>query len=33
VFGEPTNATAEHGRLYIERLLDLVTELVERESR
>jgi creatinine amidohydrolase len=32
VFGDPTNASAEHGRLYIERLLDLAAELVERES-
>ena len=32
VFGDPTHASAEHGRLYIERLLDLVMELVERES-
>jgi creatinine amidohydrolase len=33
VFGDPTNASAEHGRLYIERLLDLAAELVEREAR
>jgi creatinine amidohydrolase len=32
VFGDPTHASAEHGRLYIERLLDLTAELVERES-
>jgi creatinine amidohydrolase len=33
VFGDPTHASAEHGRLYIEKLLDLVAELVERESQ
>ena len=33
VFGDPTKASAEHGRLYIERLLDLTAELVERESQ
>jgi len=32
VFGDPTSASAEHGRLYIERLLDLTTELIERQS-
>jgi creatinine amidohydrolase/Fe(II)-dependent formamide hydrolase-like protein len=32
VIGDPRNASAEHGRLYIERLLDLAAELVERES-
>jgi creatinine amidohydrolase len=32
VFGDPTNASAEHGRMYVERLLDLAAELVERES-
>ena len=32
VFGDPRNASAEHGRIYTDRLLDLVTELVERES-
>jgi creatinine amidohydrolase len=32
VFGDPAHASAEHGRLYIERLLDLAAELVERES-
>jgi creatinine amidohydrolase len=32
VFGDPTNASAEHGRLYVERLLDLAAELVERQS-
>jgi creatinine amidohydrolase len=32
VFGDPTHASAEHGRLYIERLLDLAAELVERSS-
>jgi creatinine amidohydrolase len=32
VFGDPTRASAEHGRLYIEKLLDLVTDLVARES-
>ncbi len=33
VFGDPTTASAEHGLLYIDRLLDLVAELVERESQ
>jgi creatinine amidohydrolase/Fe(II)-dependent formamide hydrolase-like protein len=33
VFGDPTHASAEHGWLYIEKLLDLAAELVERESR
>jgi creatinine amidohydrolase len=33
VFGDPTHASAEHGHLYIDRLLDLVAELVERESQ
>jgi creatinine amidohydrolase len=32
VIGDPANASAEHGRLYVERLLDLAAELVERES-
>jgi creatinine amidohydrolase len=32
VFGDPSNASAEHGRLYVERLIDLAAELVERES-
>jgi creatinine amidohydrolase len=32
VFGDPTNASAADGRLYIERLLDLAAEAVERES-
>jgi creatinine amidohydrolase len=31
VFGDPSNASAEHGRLYVERLIDLAAELVERE--
>jgi creatinine amidohydrolase len=29
VIGDPRKATAEHGRIYIERLLDLVVEVVE----
>jgi creatinine amidohydrolase len=29
VIGDPRNASAEHGRLYIERLLDLTVELIE----
>jgi creatinine amidohydrolase len=29
VIGDPRNASAEHGRLYIERLLDLTLELIE----
>lgn len=32
VIGDPANASAEHGRLYVERLLDLAAELVERET-
>jgi creatinine amidohydrolase/Fe(II)-dependent formamide hydrolase-like protein len=32
VFGDPSGASAEHGRVYVERLLELVVELVERES-
>jgi creatinine amidohydrolase len=32
VFGDPSNASAEHGHLYTERLLDLIAELIERES-
>jgi creatinine amidohydrolase len=32
VFGDPTHASADHGRRYVERLVDLVAELVERES-
>jgi creatinine amidohydrolase len=32
VIGDPRSASAEHGRLYIERLLDLAAELVERQS-
>jgi creatinine amidohydrolase len=30
VIGDPANATAEHGHLYAERLLDLAAELIER---
>jgi creatinine amidohydrolase len=33
VFGDPTNATAEHGRQYVDRLVDLAAELVERGSQ
>jgi creatinine amidohydrolase/Fe(II)-dependent formamide hydrolase-like protein len=32
VIGDPRQASAENGRRYIERLIDLVAELVERES-
>ena len=32
VVGDPRRANAEHGRLYIERLIDLAAELIERES-
>jgi creatinine amidohydrolase len=32
VIGDPTNASAEHGRAYIERMVELVIELIERES-
>jgi len=31
--GDPTRATAEHGRRYWEAVLDLAVELVEAESR
>ena len=33
VFGDPTNASAEHGRLYIDKLLDLTTEQIQRAGR
>jgi creatinine amidohydrolase len=33
VFGDPTRASAENGRKYIERLIDLVVEFVEQRSR
>ena len=32
VLGDPRNATAEHGRRYVERLIDLSAELIERQS-
>jgi len=32
VVGDPRNASAEHGVLYMDRLLELAVELVERES-
>jgi creatinine amidohydrolase len=32
VFGDPKQASAEHGRRYLERLVDLAAELVERQS-
>ena len=32
VVGDPRKASAEHGRLYLDRLIDLVAELIERES-
>lgn len=32
VVGDPRGASAEHGRLYLERIIDLAAELVERES-
>ena len=32
VFGDPRNASAEHGRAYVERMVDLVVEQIERES-
>jgi creatinine amidohydrolase len=32
VFGDPSHASAEHGRRYVDRLIDLAAELVERES-
>lgn len=32
VIGDPRNASAEHGRIYIERLLDLIIEEVERAA-
>ena len=33
VVGDPRKASAEHGRLYLDRLLDLTAELIERETR
>jgi creatinine amidohydrolase/Fe(II)-dependent formamide hydrolase-like protein len=32
VVGDPRNASAEHGRIYTERLLDLAAEVVESSS-
>jgi creatinine amidohydrolase len=32
VFGDPRQASAEHGRRYVERLIDLSAELIERQS-
>jgi creatinine amidohydrolase len=32
VVGDPRNASAEHGDLYLDRLLELAVELVERQS-
>jgi creatinine amidohydrolase len=32
VFGDPRGASAEHGRRYLERLIELIAALVERES-
>jgi creatinine amidohydrolase len=32
VIGDPTKASPEHGRVYIERLVALTVELIERES-
>ena len=33
VIGDPAKASAEHGRLYIERIVELAVEFVETESR
>jgi creatinine amidohydrolase len=33
VFGDPARASAEHGRRYVERLVDLAVETVERYDR
>jgi creatinine amidohydrolase len=33
VFGDPRRASAEHGRRYVDRLVDLVVEQVEGQSR
>jgi creatinine amidohydrolase len=33
VIGDPARASAEHGRLYIDRILDLAAELIERETK
>ncbi len=33
VFGDPANATAEHGRTYLERFIDIAVEEVERQSQ
>ena len=32
VFGDPANASAEHGRIYFERLVEIAVEEVERQS-
>jgi creatinine amidohydrolase len=32
VIGDPANASAEHGHLYVERLLDLAAELIARNT-
>ena len=32
VIGDPAKASAEHGRIYIERLVELTVESIERES-
>jgi creatinine amidohydrolase len=32
VIGDPKQASAENGRKYIERLVELAAELIERES-
>jgi creatinine amidohydrolase len=32
VIGDPAKASVEHGRVYVERLVELTVELVERES-
>ena len=33
VFGDPANASAEHGRTYLDRFVELAVEEIERQSR
>jgi creatinine amidohydrolase len=32
VIGDPAKASAEHGRIYLDRLVELAVDLIERES-
>jgi creatinine amidohydrolase len=33
VFGDPANATADHGRVYLDRFIEIAVEEIERQSR